>query len=394
MGPVAEAVERAGGSLARVFRRAELPLRLIERPEQLILLRDQLALVEYAAREIDDPELPLRLSLTAGFRSLGVFGARVGEAASLGEAIAVCNAGIGALLQSATHMQLVVGPRIIRWTYRISDNATVGRQKNELLAIGYMTDLLRCFTRSAAPLRIELPATPQERSRLKGLLGCDVAAGETAALVFPAEWLEAANPAPRPARALDATEAVPKDFPAGVEELVRLALLERRPTIDWVGRRLRLGPRTLQRRLAAEGDSFEAVRRRVLAAEAAVLLRDSALPVSAIALELGYADPAHFSRAALGWVGLSPRAWRRSLRTAQACVGGPEVLGNTSMTEEKERKTGEQPGAGGASGKKNAKALAAALRANLQRRKARERALREKPDAATSDATDEATWTK
>jgi len=35
MGPVADLVERSGGSIARVFRRAELPLRLIEEPDRL-----------------------------------------------------------------------------------------------------------------------------------------------------------------------------------------------------------------------------------------------------------------------------------------------------------------------------------------------------------------------
>ena len=54
MGPVADIVERSGGSVARAFRRAELPLRLIDEPDRLILLRDQLNLVECAAREIGD----------------------------------------------------------------------------------------------------------------------------------------------------------------------------------------------------------------------------------------------------------------------------------------------------------------------------------------------------
>ncbi len=327
MGPVAEAVERAGGSVARVFRRAELPLRLVERPEQLILLRDQLALLEYAAVEVDDPALPLRLSLDAGFRSLGLFGVRVNAADSLGEAIAVCNAAIGGLLQSATHMRLAVGPRIARWSYGLSDGATLGRRKNELLAIGYMTDLLRRFLRARAPLRVELPGRAEERALIESLLQCDVIEGGSAALIFPSEWLECANPAPRAPDAFAQAGDVPEDFRAGVAALVRLRLLEGRPTLDWLGRRLRLAPRTLQRRLAAEGESVETIRRRVLMAEAEALLRDSSLPVSAVALELGYADPAHFSRAALSWVGLSPRAWRRSLRAAHACVFPPEALG-------------------------------------------------------------------
>jgi len=74
MGPVAELVERSGGSIARVFRRGELPLRLIEEPDRLILLKDQLNLVECAAREIGDDALAARLSTEAGVAGLGPYG--------------------------------------------------------------------------------------------------------------------------------------------------------------------------------------------------------------------------------------------------------------------------------------------------------------------------------
>jgi hypothetical protein len=69
MGGVAEAV-------ARVFRKAELRLRLIEAPDRLILIEDRLAVVEHAARELDDKSLSLRLSVQAGIAGLGPFGRR------------------------------------------------------------------------------------------------------------------------------------------------------------------------------------------------------------------------------------------------------------------------------------------------------------------------------
>lgn len=74
MGPVAAAVQRAGGSVPRLFRRAELPLRLIDHPDYLIPLRDQLKLVEFASSEIGDAGLPARLSLEGGVDHLGTFG--------------------------------------------------------------------------------------------------------------------------------------------------------------------------------------------------------------------------------------------------------------------------------------------------------------------------------
>lgn len=313
MGPVADAVARDGGSVARVFRRAELPLRLVEQPEQLILLRDQLALVECAAREIGDDALPLRLSMEAGMASLGVFGRRVAAAPTLEGAIDCCNQGIGSMLQSMTHMRLARAQGLAKWTYEISDSAPVGRQKNELLAFGYMADALRCFCGArAAPLRAELPWIPQGRSRLEEMLGCDIAYGEKAALIFPAERLRSQNP-----RACgDQEEArdempAPEDFAAGVERLIELGLLDRRPTIDWVGRRLKLSNRTLQRRLAEQGASFEALRRGVLVSRAVELLRRSDVSITQIAYDLGYSDPAHFTRAIAKWTGRPPSLWRR-----------------------------------------------------------------------------------
>lgn len=321
MGPVAEAVERAGGSVARVFRKAELPLRLVETPEQFILLRDQLALVEHAARELDDDALPLRLSMQAGMEGLGAFGRRVQGAPTLQDAIERCNFGIQSMLQSMTQMELLPAQdgsqRLAVWTYKILDDAPVGRQKNELLAFGYMISALKHFG-AGAPLRATLPQQATRRTALEGLLGCEVAKGESAALILRAETLRNANSTcgdPVDLRIEDVPS--PTDFSAGVERLIELALLERRPTIEYVRRRLSLSARSLQRRLAEQGESFDAIRRRVVLARAQALLRGGATPITQIAYELGYADAAHFSRAFANWTGASPRLWRRMALSAQ-----------------------------------------------------------------------------
>jgi AraC-like DNA-binding protein len=311
MGPVVEMVERSGGSVARVFRRAELPLRLVESPDQLILLRDQLALVESAAREVGDKALPLRLSTEAGFASLGALGQRVAAAPSLGEAILSCNGSIGSTLQSMTHMGLVRIGAEARWSYELSDPAQIGRQKNELLALGYMVDLLCRFT-SAAPKRAELPCVPEARSRLQDLLGCEIAHGGKATLVFPAELLDVENPGFR-ANEKDHGDAMPdpEDLVAGVEQLIKLGLLDRRPSIEWVCRRLKMSKRTLQRRLSAADENFDMIRQRVLITRAVALLQSSSLPITEVAYELGYSDAAHFSRALSKWTGQTPRLLRR-----------------------------------------------------------------------------------
>lgn len=314
MGPVAALVERCGGSVARVFRRAELPMRLIEEPDRLILLKDQLKLVECAAGEIGDEALAARLSTEAGIASLGAYGRRVIALPRLDAALAAAGEAIGTLLQSSTRLELRRAGRFVQWTYRVTDPVQVGRQKNEMLALGYMLDLLRRFAGDRwTPSRLELGGAPAaSRPAVESVFRCEVCPGPTAAVVFPADILDLSNPrAPQRPQPGAAEIPQPDDLVACVEHLIGLALLEGRPRIDRIGRRLGISRRTLQRHLESHGTSFNALLRRAAVARASALLRAGSSATD-VALELGYADPAHFSRAFRGWTGRPPRHWQRS----------------------------------------------------------------------------------
>ena len=76
-----------------------------------------------------------------------------------------------------------------------------------------------------------------------------------------------------------------------------------------VAARLRLSRRTLQRRLAAEGTSIEALREEVRR-ELAVRHLERGLPIAEVSYLLGYAEPSVFHRAFRRWTGLTPRAFR------------------------------------------------------------------------------------
>ena len=72
-----------------------------------------------------------------------------------------------------------------------------------------------------------------------------------------------------------------------------------------------ISPRTLARRLAAEGTSFREVRDDLLARRAAGHLRDG-MPVAQVAALLGYHDASGFRRAFKRWHGTTPEVWRRT----------------------------------------------------------------------------------
>jgi AraC-like DNA-binding protein len=77
-----------------------------------------------------------------------------------------------------------------------------------------------------------------------------------------------------------------------------------------VARALYISPRTLARRLRAEGNSFRRLRDEVRSELAAGHLRGSELSVDAIAGLLGYHDAANFRRAFKRWYGITPQAYR------------------------------------------------------------------------------------
>jgi AraC-like DNA-binding protein len=319
-GAIADAVEIRGGSITRVFARAELPLGLIDQPDLLVPLRDQVRLLEYASREVGDPALPARLAAEAGIPGLGVYGNRLLAAPRLESAIARASLLIGALLQSSTNLRLQVDPPWARWTYDISDATEVGRQKHDLLALSYMLDLLRRFAGPRwTPTQVQVMGPPVAgRTAVEEVLSCDLSRGEVSAITFPSELLELPNlrPGPPDDASIVAAETLlpdPCDIVKCVEHLIRLALLEGRPRVDWVARKMDLSGRSLQRHLSAQNTTFEAVMDRVLTRHSMSLLERSEIPITELALQLGYADPSHFVRAFRRWTGQTPGEFRRSL---------------------------------------------------------------------------------
>jgi len=105
----------------------------------------------------------------------------------------------------------------------------------------------------------------------------------------------------------------PKD--SDVREEV-LAILTTQATVgdlglDTVARRLAITPRTLQRRLARAGTSFEALCDQARRASAEAYLKNTAFSISEVTYLLGYSEPTAFHRAWRRWFGgITPQAFR------------------------------------------------------------------------------------
>src|ERR1700712_1274326 len=108
---------------------------------------------------------------------------------------------------------------------------------------------------------------------------------------------------------------IPQRSEHAVSARVRAHLQALRP--DWpdlskTAAALHLSTSTLQRHLAAEGLNFQTVKDQLRLDVAIVRLNTSAVPLTTLAIELGFADSAGFQRAFKAWTGSPAGAYRRS----------------------------------------------------------------------------------
>lgn len=86
------------------------------------------------------------------------------------------------------------------------------------------------------------------------------------------------------------------------------------PSLEEVADKEHLTPRTLMRRLSAEGQSFQGLMDEVRFERARWLLEHTPTAVEHIATQLGYEDPSNFSRTFKRWSGQTPGQYKNNLK--------------------------------------------------------------------------------
>jgi AraC-like DNA-binding protein len=133
-------------------------------------------------------------------------------------------------------------------------------------------------------------------------------------VTFPASFLTAALPRANPAAQVLAEQmcadlADRRRGESPLSQQVRILLAQRiafDPSAKGVATALALGERTLRRRLAGDGTSFQRLLDEVRIALAQALLDTGTLSVAQVAQRLGYAEPASFIHAHRRWHGTTP----------------------------------------------------------------------------------------
>jgi AraC-like DNA-binding protein len=106
----------------------------------------------------------------------------------------------------------------------------------------------------------------------------------------------------------------PDNLTARLKYLLSDALTSGDCTLARMATSLNLHPRVLQKRLKNEGTSFTRLLQETRQDIACQHLQHDNIGITDLALKLGYAEVAIFSRHFKRWTGLSPRQWRQHRR--------------------------------------------------------------------------------
>ncbi len=171
-----------------------------------------------------------------------------------------------------------------------------------------------------APLRVELSRPAKHRALFEGHFGCRVRfKADRNALVFRSGDLdhpfvthneELLNVIGTQLDSELKTRRTSDSVGNQVKQTLRQLLAGRRPTLQDVANELGMGSRTLQRRLADGGITFQLLVEETRRELARHYLSQRAVELNEAAFLLGFEDANSFFRAFQVWEGTSPGEWR------------------------------------------------------------------------------------
>ncbi|MCY1271433.1 HTH-type transcriptional regulator VirS [compost metagenome] len=308
-----------------------LPQDLGENDDEMVSLRAIVALMEDSAAVTGCSDLGLKLAAHQDIQVLGPLATAIQHSASVREALNTAShylfvhspALVFSVLESSS---LVAGAVELRMEVVLSRLSS--RRQTLDQCLGVVHRVVKFFAGSQYQLlAVALPHTPlADLQAYKSFFGAPVHTDqEYAALHVSPKTLNSGladvNAALRTV-ALDYLERQYGDPNLSMTDRVRRAL---RSTLSSTGGSksaiadlLFVHPRTLQRRLAAEDATFDAIRDEVRREAAERYLNETRIPLAQLASLLGLADQSVLTRLCLRWFDTTPSAMRKRSRALQA----------------------------------------------------------------------------
>jgi AraC-like DNA-binding protein len=318
--------------LPPLLQRAGLSMRDIEDDSVRLQVSVQIDFLNLLAQALNDRLLGFHLGLQMDLRRAGFLYYAAASSDTLGDALrdiarysTIVNEGVTLEIEAGETLRIAFG------------YAGVSRQSDRHQIEAWTTAVMRCCReitgRAIVPIDVRIMHQRiQESAELDSFFGRTVDFGadnDETSLSGDAANLPVVNADPHLNRLLtqhfESVLARRKTrsgaLQTDVENVIAALLPHGQTRIETVAQKLGFSPRTLRRKLAAEGVTFGGILEDLRFVLARDYLAQHDLPISRIAWLLGYTEVSAFSHAFRRWSGRTPRADRSRRRRA----GRPDV---------------------------------------------------------------------
>lgn len=317
-----EVVTRLGGNPSALLAKSQIDPTILHNRHAVIPYRSLVMLLERSAHELNCPDFGMRLAMAqGGLKVLGPLEFAMRNSSTIREAFQYC-ASHPQVYSTASQMRFETGRaadalflKFEILLQRIPPHAQA-IERALLLTQLVALDISRGRVRAREIWFTHEPLAPEARYR--EYFGVPVRFRQ------PVDGLFFANSdLDMPIPNIDAqlyelsTDFIENRFPSAsaplstrVRTIIERLLIQGDCSYGSVSETLGMHPRTLQRRLRAENESFESIKDNVRREVAFRYLKQSSLPLVRVARLLGYSETSALSRSCYRWFSVSPRQLR------------------------------------------------------------------------------------
>ncbi|WP_310777007.1 AraC family transcriptional regulator [Mycobacterium sp. Z3061] len=325
-------VAELGGDPAALLRANGIREQDVGNYDAFIPMRAAIRALEAAAETTATPDFGRRLAQRQGIEILGPVGVAARTAATVADALAIFSTFMAAYSPAiALSIAPLPDPERSFISLEFLLEEAVKCPQTMELALGVSLGVFRLLMgANFVGLSVHLPHDPlTPKASYAEYFGCKPYFAQRSA-GFTVRTADLARPLNRDDLAhravVDYLSSI-TPLGAGIVESVRTIVRQLLPTgaasLEVVAHQFNLHPKTLQRRLADHGTTFAALIDEVRRDAADRYLRSTAMSLSHLARELGYAEQSVLSRSCKRWFGTGPASYRNQTRTPRAPVGHP-----------------------------------------------------------------------
>jgi AraC-like DNA-binding protein len=325
--PAVALLNEIGAPTAALLRDEKLPTLGYDEPTGFVPTFSVWSFLDSSARSQEIPDIGFRIADTVGIHRAARWGPKVVRAPTLRHAISAMRTHVRADMPNVEIALSIRGEKA--WFQRRHDTECrdlPGYDLGEQYILGLMIQMVRLVEGASwRPRNVSVQAKASQwrgpRPEFLREARIDFEAAWTAFELTRSALRRRLPPPPASPPVLagpHAGELPAGDFPGTLYQALAPLVYERDLPIELGTEFLSMSERSLRRRLTSEGTSWRRIVDRVRCDTALDLMEDPALSLMDIALEVGYSQQAHFTRAFRRWTGWTPSAYRRQQSRATA----------------------------------------------------------------------------